>query len=207
MPGWSRLGLIVVGWMAATGGCAHRAAHRGHGYYASGQAAASLEQTLAPTTPQAIDIDDRQVESLDQVENVTARGGRPPGEYRALPPHTCQCLASRASAHGNTLAAERRALAATASPHGLSEEERLKLRVLRTTELEARNSSAGMALKAYYHLAEAEANRLIVARSLKDIDDAIAGVLRMRQHGLQIPFDDSELERQRLEILDKQIAL
>lgn len=207
MRGWLRLGLIAAGLAAAAGGCAHRAVHHAQSYQAHSQTSATLEQTLSPTTPQAIEIDDRQIDSLDQVENVTTRGQRPPGEYHALSRHTCQCLASRASAHGNTLAAERRALAATASPHGLSDEERLKLRVLRATELEARNSSASVALKVYYHLAEAEANRLIVARSLKDIDDALAGVLRMRQHGLQIPFDDSELERQRLDIRDKQIEL
>lgn len=207
MPAWSRIGLIGLGLLAAATGCAHRAARRSHAFHTHSPAATTFEETLSPTTPQSIEIDDRQIESVDQVENVLARGERPPGEFRALSPSTCQCLASRASAHGNTLAAERRALAATASPHGLSDEERLKLRVLRATELEARNSSAGVALKAYYHLAEAEANRLIVARSLKEIEDALAGVARMRQHGLQIPFDDSELDRQRLDILNQQIEL
>lgn len=207
MPGWSRLGLILVGLCAVAGGCAHRAAHRSRAYHQHSSQTATFEQTLPPTVPQPIDVDDRQIGSLDQVEGVLAKGDRPPGEFHALSPTTCQCLASRASTHGNTLATERRALAATASPHGLSDDERLKLRVLRASELEARNSSASIALQAYYQLAEAEANRLIVARSLKELDDAIAGVARMRQHGLQIPFDDSELDRQRLEILDKQIAL
>ncbi|HVX14673.1 MAG TPA: hypothetical protein VHC22_26025 [Pirellulales bacterium] len=152
-------------------------------------------------------MDDSLVGTLSDVEGVLQPSFRHPAEYRALSPEQCQCLAVKASSEGNSLAAERRALLATASHHGLTQEERLKVQVLWASELEARNRSAAAALTTYYHIAQAEANRPILARSLHELDDALANVARMRAQGMQIPFDDGELERQRLGVLDRQLKL
>jgi outer membrane protein TolC len=106
------------------------------------------------------------------------------------------------------MAAERRSLQAGASPHhGLSEEDQLRIRALRASELEARNKSASGALETYYSIAEAEANLSILAASLAEIDDAASKIKRLRGQGMQIPFDDSEFARQRIDLIDRQTEL
>jgi hypothetical protein len=182
-------------------GCAHHRRHKA----APSTGATPLEEILPPTRPRELPFDDRPVGDLAEVDDALRPSLRQPAEYRALSPEQCQCLAVKASSEGNSLASERRALSSTASPHGYSEEERLKLQVLWASELEARNHSAAQALTTYYHLAQAEANRPILARSLNELDDALANVARLREHGMQIPFDDGELHRQRLAVLDKQL--
>jgi hypothetical protein len=147
------------------------------------------------------------VGTLDEVDDALRAPSRQPAEHRALSAEQCQCLAVKASSDGNSLASERRALSSTASPHGYSEEERLKMQVLWASELEARNHSAAQALTTYYQIAQAEANRPILVRSLRELDDALANVGRLREHGMQIPFDEGELKRHRLAVLDKQLKL
>lgn len=150
---------------------------------------------------------DRQVGTHDEVEQQIRSSSPVPAAYRALSPEQCQSLSVKASSEGNRLATERRVLIATASPHGLDEQERLKLQVLWAGELEARNHSAAAALTLYYRIARAEANRPILRKSLAEIDDALAKVDRLRTNGLSVPFDDGELRRQRLELLDRQLSL
>lgn len=166
-----------------------------------------LEAVLPPTRPGELPFDDRSVGNLTEVDAVLNPALRQPAAYRALSAQQCQCLAVKASSEGNSLASERRALSSTASPHGYSEDERLKLQVLWASELEARNRSAAQALTVYFHIAQAEADRPILARSLDELDDALANVARLREHGMQITFDDGELKRQRLAVLDKQLKL
>lgn len=195
---------VVSGVLLA--GCAHHV-HRRTGGQRGSPPQPSLEETLSPARPHSFSFDDRRVGSLDEVDRRLQIAGRPPADYFALSAEDCQCRAAQASEQGNTLAAERRAIGATFSPHGISEEEALKLRVLRATELEARNKSAGLALTVYYHLAEAEANREIIERGLKEIDAAQASLGALREHGVQVPFDRGEIDRQRLDLTRKQIDL
>lgn len=184
-------------------GCAH---HRRH-QPSQGGSAIPIEAVLPPTHAGDLRFDDRHVGSPSEVDETLRPSRLEPAEYRALSAEQCQCLAVKASAEGNSLASERRALAATTSPHGYSEEDRLKLQVLWASELEARNRSASQALAAYYHVAQAEANRPILALSQQELDEALANVARLHKHGMQIPFDEGELKRQRLAVIDKQLKL
>lgn len=184
-------------------GCTH---HRRAGSPAA-SASLPLEAMLPTTRAHALAFDDRQMGTLSELDDALKPFARQPAEHRALSPEQCQCLAVKASSEGNSMASERRALIATASPHGLSEDEQLKIQVLWASELEARNHSSADALTAYYHIAQAEANRPLLARSLEELDDALANVTRLRQHGMQLPFDDGELKRQRLALIDKQLKL
>ena len=200
-----RVGLCLCFWACcvAAVGCSH---HRSSGA-PSVSTSLPLEAILPTTRADRLTFDDRQVGTMSEVEESLRPMSPQPAEYRALSAEQCQCLAVKASSEGNSLASERRALSATASPHGLSDDERLKIQVLWASELEARNRSAADALTAYYHIAEAEANRPLLARSLQELDEALANVARLRQHGMQLPFDDGELKRQRLALADKQLKL
>lgn len=198
-----RVGLCccLLAAFAAVVGCSH---HRRGGSPAA-STSRPLEAILPTARAHGLAFDDRQVGTLSEVDEALRPLARQPAEYRALSPEQCQCLAVKASSEGNSLASERRALTATASPHGLSDDERLKIQVVWASELEARNHSAADALTAYYHLAQAEANQPLLARSLEELDEALANVARLRRHGMQLPFDDGELKRQRLAMIDKQL--
>ncbi|HET6882811.1 MAG TPA: TolC family protein, partial [Pirellulales bacterium] len=184
-------------------GCAHHG--RRGGAVAAG--VPPLEAVLPPALVQPLPVNDDHVGVLSEVEVVLRPSYRPPAEYHALSAEQCQCLAVKASTEGNRLAADRRALMATSSHHGLSEKERLKIQVLWAAELEARNHSAAAALTAYYQIAQAEANRPILQQSLQEIEDAMKKVDRMHEIGVQVPFDGGDLNRQKLGILDRQLKL
>lgn len=201
MRAWTFCTFVSV--VVAVSGCAHHHRHK----VAGSSAATPLEAILPPTRAGDLPFDDRAVGTPDEVNDALRAPSRQPAEHRALSAEQCQCLAVKASSEGNSLASERRALASTAAPHGYSEEERLKMQVLWASELEARNHSAAQALTVYFHISQAEANRPILARSLREIDDALANVARLREHGMQIPFDEGELKRHRLAVLDKQLKL
>jgi hypothetical protein len=202
MRAWVYASLVVAGSVCVIG-CAHHHRNKGN----AGGGAIPMEAMLRPTHAHDLHFDDRTVGSPAEVDETLRPSRIAPAEYRALSAEQCQCLAVKASSDGNSLASERRALSATTSPHGYSEEERLKLQVLWASELEARNRSAAQGLTTYYHIAQTEASRPILVQSLRELDEALANVARLREHGVQIPFDDGELKRQRLAVLDRQLKL
>jgi len=184
----------------AVGGCA--------GKRAGGVAACkgrSLDELFPPTEWKHIEFDDHDVGNLSDVKFLLGLPRR--YGYFELTAPECQCRAAAASTEGNSLAAERRSIEAKEKHHGLSESERLKIRILRASELEARNKSAGLALEVYYHLAEALANHDVVDASINETELALGKVDRMRRQGLEFPFDDGEITRQRLELVQKRVAL
>lgn len=198
-------GVFVLVMAAGLVGCAHR----GRRLAALVTNSEPLEALLAPTRTHPLPLSgyyDRLVGTPDEVEEQLKPSQRPPAEYRELSPEQCQCLAIKASTEGNRLAAERQALTATAARH-LNGQERLKIQVLWAAELEARNRSASAALKVYYQIAQAEANRPIVEKSLEELDDALGKVARLRENGMQVPFNDGELKRDRLAVFDQRLKL
>ncbi|HUY87997.1 MAG TPA: hypothetical protein VMV10_04605 [Pirellulales bacterium] len=167
-----------------------------------------LEDSLPEIEPAGFQFDVSDVGSPEEVDLALGRPFPTPADYHSLTAETCQCMAAAASTQGNSMAAERRSLQASASRHhGLSEEDRLRIRALRASELEARNKAAGAALETYYKIAEAEANLSILEASLAEDDDALGKIKRLRGQGVQIPFDDGEFARQRLDLIDKQTDL
>ncbi|HVC99074.1 MAG TPA: hypothetical protein VND64_35745 [Pirellulales bacterium] len=187
---------------AAVGGCAGK---RAHGVTAC--KVRSLDALFPPTELKDLEFDDRGVGELSEVERLLGLHRRPGYEYFELSAPECQCRAAAASTEGNSLAAERRSIEAKENHHGLSESELLKIRILRASELEARNKSSGVAMDVYYHLAEALANRYVLIASIEETESALKKVDRMRKEGVAIPFDDGEIWRKWLELTQKQVAL
>lgn len=70
-----------------------------------------------------------------------------------------------------------------------------------------RNKAAAVALELYYSLAEAEAKRDILRRSVAEADRAAAHLEELKQSGLKVPGDDTELARRKLDLLDQRIQL
>lgn len=207
MPNWPRAILLGLLSAAAASGCARSTTGSG-GAATANAAAALLEDSLPAIEPAGFQFDVSEIGSPEEVDAAVGRPFPAPAEYRELTAEACQCMAAEASSQGNSMAAERRSLQASASRHhGLSEEDQLRVRALRASELEARNKSAGAAMEAFYMIAEVEANLSILEASQAEIDDALAKVKRLRDQGMQVPFDDSELARQRLELIDKQTDL
>lgn len=207
MPNWPRAVLFGLISTIALSGCARCASQRRTSGYA-GASAAVLEESLPEIEPAGFQFDVSDVGSPEEVDAVLGRPFPAPADYHSLSAEDCQCMAAAASTQGNSMAAERRSIQAAASRHhGLSEEDRLRIRALRASELEARNKSAGGALEIYYGIAEAEANLSILEASLVEIDDALAKVKRLRGQGMQLPFDDGEFARQRLDLVYKQTDL
>src|SRR5258708_2302700 len=203
MSGWFRDALLAFAMAAAVGGCAGK--HAGGVKACMGR---SLAELFLPTQPKSVEFDDRNVGDLTEVERLLGLHRRPGYEYFELSAPECQCRAAAASTEGNSLAAERRSIESKEKKHhGLSESERLKIRILRASELEARNKSAGVALEVYYHLAEALANHDVVIAGIEETESALKKVAMMRGEGMAIPFDDSEITRQWLELTQKKVAL
>lgn len=204
MPAWHVVHVLVLLPIIVAAGCAHcHPAHSARACY-GGYATAALEQTLAELAPQGFDFDISEVGSPGEVDRALGRQFPPNARYFALAPETCQCLAVANSTQGNSMAAERRSVQARASQHhGLSEEDQVRVRALRASELEARNKSASAALESYYQIAEVEANLSIIEASLRELDKGLDDVKRLRKQGVQAPFDDSELTRQRVDLVGK----
>lgn len=194
---------VVILLAIAAVGCAHgRGAS--NGAQCCAVAPPAVEDALPEITPQGFDFDISQIGAPGDVDRALGRPFPPAARYYSLSAEACQCLAVEHSTQGNSLAAERRSVQARASKHhGLGEEDRLRVRALRATEREARNKSAAAALELYYLLAEDEANLSIVEASLTEIDGALAKVQRLHKQGVQIPFDDSELARRRIDLVEK----
>ena len=158
--------------------------------------APQLETTLPPTERGTLAADTRGVASPEEVDRAL---GLPRGEpsYYELDEITCQCRAVANSTTGNLLDAERESLRRKAGKH-VSSADTMRLDILGTAALEARNESASQALQIYYGLAEGEA-RLDLETWLCGESELLADLDRarqMRDRGMQIPFDDSEFQRQ-----------
>lgn len=140
--------------------------------------------------------------ALPPAENT--QGSEP---YRSLGPAECQCYAVQASAGGNRIAAERSAACAQNSkkPRRTERVTRLRMQLLATAEIAARDMTAAQALEAYYKLAAAEHGRDSLAKSLRELAEAEKQLGKLTGRGLQGISNDGSLERQRYE-LSSQLA-
>ncbi|HEY2839362.1 MAG TPA: hypothetical protein VGJ26_09445, partial [Pirellulales bacterium] len=180
-------------------GCAGRSGH-GHGGGAG-------EPGLEPTERGVITPDVTQVAALTQVDAILGYP-RPAGQFHALSPADCQCMAVNAAPRANLLDGERRALAARES-RGLCQHEdnSLTYDVLRTAALEDRNRQAGEALNDYYLLAQREAQLDLVGRAIADARRGVEGFSRAHEQGLITRADKTEFPRREIELRDQQAQL
>ncbi len=139
------------------------------------------------------------LESLAIAPSDAARGSEP---YRAIGPADCQCMAVEASAGGNRIAAERRAACAqnSADPKKMARLTRLRMQLLSTAEIAARDLTSAQALEYYYKLAAVEHGRDILAKSLRELSDAQVKLSQLQARGLQGITNDGSLARQRYEL-------
>ena len=68
-----------------------------------------------------------------------------------------------------------------------------------------RNKAAAAALELFYLLAEAEASRDILDRSVAEMDRAMEHLDQLKQSGLKMPQDQTALRRQKLDLLDRRV--
>jgi hypothetical protein len=131
----------------------------------------------------------------------------PLAQYRVLRAEEVQCLAAANAPLGKLYASESEAVLANPgrcrkqqAAHTLS-----KLMTLRA--IDERNKAAGSALELFYSLAETEASRDLLDRSIEEVDRAAAYLDQLKQSGLKIPMDRTALERQKLDWIDRRIQL
>ncbi len=156
--------------------------------------APQLETTLPPTARGTLSPDIAGVGSPDEVDRAL---GLPRGEssYYELDEVTCQCRAVANSTQGNMLDAERENLRRKAGKH-IGRADTMRLDILGTAALEARNESASEALQIYYGLAEGEARLDLARRGESELLADLGRARQLHDQGLKIPFDDSEFQRQ-----------
>lgn len=179
----------IVALVAALPGCLHR------NCCPSASCVASLESVL-PVVDRGMLAPD-----IDALASLPAAVAAPGASYHALTPPEAQCMAVANSSLGNLIEAEQRV--ARACKH----HNRAESGIRATLALEARNKSAAAALEIYYRLAEGEAKRDLLRRSQEEIEFTLAEVRKIRSQGMQVPFDDSEFERKKIEIESQRVEL
>lgn len=205
MPAGSRLRLalaaVLAGLLAGLTGCACGSAC----CPASGSQNAHL--TLADTEPAVSTIDTTALAETDAVQLASLMTARETS-FRGLTPSLCQCLAIDASPLGNLLSSERRSVK-EAGPlrHGAAHRADVERRMLYYAAQEARNKSAGDALKLYWGLAEAENSRPILRDSQAEAAATVRDLDELLGRGLAVPVDATAIRGQTLELKDRDLEL
>jgi len=131
----------------------------------------------------------------------------PANEYVALTAAEAQCLAARHSMLGNLLDGEANAVCCDDVKHCERKSHHALQRIKVAAAREARNKSAGDALKLYWGLAEVEAGLDALEESTAVIDDILEKAAEIKRNELQVPFDRTEFERQRMKLDSERIDL
>jgi hypothetical protein len=133
--------------------------------------------------------------------------------YRELSARDCQCVAAAAAPKANALDYDRQVIqtredvARRLFPCHENELAQVQKAILWYNALDARNLASATALEAFYHLAEAEAQRDLLAQSLILLDDTLAKTEDQVKQGLQARADYEILHRQRLDLQAEQAQL
>lgn len=121
-----------------------------------------------------------------------------PAKYQSLTAEECRSRAATHAVLANLLDAERDAISSSACADPCGTALRSELLALRAED--ERNRAAGTALELFFRLAEAEAGRDSVRRSLSHIEQSLGDIAELRRQGLPVNVDATALERQRLEL-------
>jgi hypothetical protein len=128
--------------------------------------------------------------------------------YRMLSAQQCQCLAAETSALAGMLDLEGHAGKADACKLCAKKAQKggaFKADLLSYWAREDRNRSAAKALDVYYRLGETEASADIVLASLSVVRSALEKARALKAKGLQLPFDDTALYRQQLDLETRKV--
>jgi len=126
--------------------------------------------------------------------------------YQPLSSDQVQCLAAEQSSLASAMLNERSAIAAQWSKNASSAIAVLE-DLLYLQSVHERNRSAAAALVMYYRLVEAEAGHGSLKRSLKALDEVAQSLEEVRRLGLPLDVDASGYERQRLQLLNRQVEV
>ena len=139
----------------------------------------------------------------------TPADGLPPsGSYRVLKAFDAQCAAAAHCPLANALAEESRIVASQAGMlHASQRSANVRRQALAYRAADERNHAAGQALEVFYLLAEAEANRDVLARSKAQVDAMLDEVRDLQSRGIRVEKGAAEFRRQQLELLDRQAEL
>ena len=192
--------LLLVASVSA--GCARHGACVGCGY--ADTPVAPLPTEMRSDRGELI-ADVSAVASYEAVDRMLSPPPEPI-EYRVLRADEVRCLAAAHAPLANLYDAESEAV--LASPGRRSRQAASTLsQQMAFRAVDERNKAAGTALELFYSLAEAEANRDVLDRSIEEVDRAVANLDELEQSGLEIPMDRTALQRQKLDWLDQQIQL
>ena len=139
----------------------------------------------------------------------TPADGLPPsGSYRVLKAFDAQCAAAAHCPLANALAEESRIVASQAGLlHASQRSADVRRQALLYRAADERNHAAGRALELFYLLAEAEADRDLLAQSTVRVDATLEEVRDLQSHGIRVEKGAAEIRRQQLELLDKRSEL
>lgn len=193
--------LLLIVWM--TTGCAQRCGYVGNGSGTSAATAPQPPETRADRV--ALSPDLSAMSSYQAVDQALSRSSPPP-QYRVLRATEVQCLAATNAPLGNLYDSESRAVMANRG-HRSQRSAAVTSQLMAYRAVNERNKAAAAALQLYYLIAEAEANRDILNRSVVEIDRATGNLDQLKQSGLKIPLDRTALQRQKLDWLDQQIQM
>ena len=193
---------VVLLLLSMPAGCAHQKSccHQSCGDVCS---SAGAETALPLVDRGSISAD---LSALEPCESKNPMPGEPalPVQCRELDAGRCQCLAAAASFLGNSRDAESRRLAQSDTLlYSKRKAEALQQNVLAFRALEERNKSAAQALERFFLLAEAESNRDLLDRSLRETETAIDNLRQLKAQGLQIAADEGVLRRQQNDLRDR----
>ncbi len=127
-------------------------------------------------------------------------------QYRVLRAEEVQCMAAASAPLAKLYDGESQAVAnSTRRRDQRSAPAKSKLLAYRAVD--ERNKAAGSALQLFYSLAEAEANRDVLAQTVAESDRASADYDQLKHSGLKTPLDATAFRRQKLDCLDQLVQL
>jgi outer membrane protein TolC len=144
-----------------------------------------------------------------KAEDDGAKEAAAASEYRELQPEQAQCLAAANSTLGNLLSTESSIAMSTGTDRRGTPgpEAPTKRDVLACRAVDERNRSAATALRLFYSLAEAEANRAWLDKSLAEAKRAVDNLEKVKEQGLLVPAEGRLFEQQRVGLLDQDAQL
>ena len=140
--------------------------------------------------------------------NRSIPGAPPSLEYRRLTAVDCQCLAAENSPLGVLLMMENQFIGRQAQQDRKSSKKATNIhrRVLNLRAIDERNRASGEALKAFYQLVEAEGQRDLLDRSIGELNNSIDNVKKIKDSGLELEVEQGDFERQRIDLVAKQVT-
>lgn len=141
---------------------------------------------------------------IEPAKNLTLE----PCAYTSLTPAEIQCISATNSSVANVISLEGDLAISTSRKCFSSQEaESMRCRLMKYRSVDIRNQTAGIALRAFYQLALAEASIEPLEMGLSELEAAVVDVEKLQAAGFPTPVDPRELRQRRLELLSKRAEL